>query len=92
MPPHNLKTSTLNANPNCQLSTLNSYPTMTKKKQLDQLQRLVSLIADDNELLSRANTFMQNLVDTRLEVHGKHDLSSQLQQTDKHTPREKPHQ
>ena len=51
---------------------------MTKKKQLDQLNRLVNLISDDNELLSRANDFMQSLVDSRVNVHGQHDLASQL--------------
>ena len=51
---------------------------MTKKKQIDQLNRLVNLISDDCELLSRASTFMQNLVDSRTVVNGKQDLSSQL--------------
>lgn len=51
---------------------------MTKKKKLDQLQRLVHLISDDNELLNRANTFMQTLVDSRMEVRGKRDISAQL--------------
>lgn len=52
---------------------------MTKKKQLDQLNRLVSLISDDTELLSRANTFMQNLVDSKMNVHGKYDISTKLE-------------
>lgn len=56
---------------------------MNKKKQLEQLQRLVKLIADDNELLSHANTFMQTLVDSKVNVHGKTDISSQLQQESK---------
>lgn len=51
---------------------------MTKKKQFDELQRLVHLISDDNELLNRANTFMQNLVDSKLAVRGKQDISTQL--------------
>ena len=56
---------------------------MNKKKQLEQLQRLVKLIADDNELLSHANTFMQTLVDSKVNVHGKTDISSQLHQESK---------
>jgi hypothetical protein len=51
---------------------------MEQKTQLDQLERLVQLIADDNELLNRANTFMQNLVNSRFDYRGKHDLSAEL--------------
>ncbi len=51
---------------------------MTKEKQIDQLNRLVNLISDDCELLSRASTFIQNLVDTKTVAHDKHDLASQL--------------
>ncbi len=51
---------------------------MTKKTQLDHLERLVSLISDDNELLSRANDFMQHLVSTKLDYRGQHDLAEQL--------------
>ncbi len=63
-----------------------------KKEQLDHLERLVSLIADDNELLSRANTFMQSLVDSRITVHGKQDLSTQLQQNARQRKGEERHQ
>jgi hypothetical protein len=51
---------------------------MTKKKQKEHLNRLVNLISDDCELLSRASTFMQNLVDSKTTAHGKQDLASQL--------------
>lgn len=64
---------------------------MTKKKQIDQLNRLVNLISDDCELLSRASTFMQNLVDSRTVVNGKQDLSSQLsEQAQKDAKNERP--
>jgi len=53
-------------------------PTMTNETQLDQLERLVQLIADDNELLNRANTFMQNLVNNRFDYRGKQDISAEL--------------
>ncbi|MBO7580667.1 MAG: hypothetical protein J6T38_04000 [Bacteroidaceae bacterium] len=51
---------------------------MEQKTQLDQLERLVQLIADDNELLNRANDFMQNLVNARFDYRGAHDLSAEL--------------
>ena len=51
---------------------------MTKEKQIDQLSRLVNLISDDSELLSRASTFIQGLVDSKTAAHDKHDLASQL--------------
>ena len=47
---------------------------MVQKAQLDQLERLVHLIADDNELLNRANNFMQNLVTTRFDYRGRTDM------------------
>ncbi|MBQ6749397.1 MAG: hypothetical protein IJR02_01345 [Bacteroidaceae bacterium] len=56
---------------------------MKKKEQVDQLQRLVHLISDDNELLSRASTFMQHLVDIKFEVYGNQDISAQLQRKGK---------
>ena len=56
---------------------------MSKKKQLNQLNRLVHLIADDNELLSRASNFVHNLVDSRAQAHGKHDLALQLEQEER---------
>ena len=52
---------------------------MEKKQPLDELERLVRLISDDNELLSRASTFMQTLVDSKLDVHGKTDISAQIE-------------
>ncbi|MBR6036873.1 MAG: hypothetical protein IKP41_07975 [Bacteroidaceae bacterium] len=51
---------------------------MVQKAQLDQLERLVHLIADDNELLNRANNFMQNLVTTRFDYRGRTDISAEL--------------
>lgn len=64
---------------------------MTKNKQIDQLNRLVGLISDDSELLSRASTFMQNLVDSRTIVHGHQDLASQLNaQAQKDAKNERP--
>lgn len=60
---------------------------MTKEKQIDQLNRLVKLISDDRELLSRASTFIQGLVDSKTVAHNKHDLASQLgAQNDKPLP------
>lgn len=60
---------------------------MTKEKQIDQLNRLVKLISDDRELLSRASTFIQGLVDSKTVTHNKHDLASQLgAQNDKPLP------
>jgi hypothetical protein len=56
---------------------------MAKKTQLDQLERLVKLIADDNELLNRANDFMQHLVNTKLDYRGQQDLAEQLEAIDK---------
>ena len=51
---------------------------MEQKTQLDKLERLVQLIADDNELLNRANDFMQNLVNSKVEYRGVQDLSAEL--------------
>lgn len=56
---------------------------MEQKTQLDKLERLVQLIADDNELLNRANDFMQNLVNSRLDYRGKHDISAELAAKDR---------
>ncbi|MBR6974397.1 MAG: hypothetical protein IKH80_07215 [Bacteroidaceae bacterium] len=56
---------------------------MEQKTQLDQLERLVQLIADDNELLNRANDFMQHLVNTKFDYRGKHDLAADLAEKDK---------
>ncbi len=56
---------------------------MEKKQPLDELERLVRLISDDNELLSRASTFMQTLVDSKLDVHGKTDISAQIAEQEK---------
>ena len=53
-------------------------PTMAEETQFDQLQRLVHLIADDNELLNRANTFMQNLVNNKFDYRGRKDISAEL--------------
>lgn len=50
---------------------------MTKKKQLDELNRLVHLISDDNELLNRANSYIKTLVDN------KKDITSMLEKQDK---------
>jgi hypothetical protein len=47
------------------------------------LERLVQLIADDNELLNRANDFMQHLVNTKFDYRGKHDLAAELAEKDK---------
>lgn len=64
---------------------------MTKKKQTDQLNRLVNLISDDSEILSRASTFVQNLMDSKTTVHGKQDLASQLNaQAQKEAKNERP--
>ena len=51
---------------------------MTNETQLDHLERLVRLIADDNELLNRANDFMQNLVNGKFDYRGKQDISTEL--------------
>lgn len=51
---------------------------MEQKTQLDQLQRLVRLIADDNELLNRANDFMQTLVNGKFDYRGRQDISAEL--------------
>lgn len=51
---------------------------MTNETQLDQLERLVRLIADDNELLNRANDFMQNLVNNKFDYRGRTDISAEL--------------
>lgn len=51
---------------------------MAEETQLDQLERLVHLIADDNELLNRANTFMQNLVNNKFDYRGRKDISAEL--------------
>ena len=67
-----------------------TIPTMTNETQLDQLERLVQLIADDNELLNRANTFMQNLVNNKFDYRGKQDLSAELAAKEK--MREERHQ
>ena len=56
---------------------------MPKKEQLDHLQRLVHLISDDNELLSRANDFMQRLVNARYDALGAQDISAQLEAAEK---------
>lgn len=40
---------------------------LRKKKQLDELNRLISLIADDEELLSQANRYIQKLEESRFE-------------------------
>ena len=65
---------------------------MTKKKQLDELQRLVHLISDDNELLNHANTFMQTLVDSKFAVRGKQDISAQLVERNRQTGAGERHQ
>ena len=57
---------------------LSNNPTMAEETQFDQLQRLVHLIADDNELLNRANTFMQNLVNNKFDYRGRKDISAEL--------------
>ena len=51
---------------------------MAEETQFDQLQRLGHLIADDNELLNRANTFMQNLVNNKFDYRGRKDISAEL--------------
>jgi hypothetical protein len=56
---------------------------MSENSQLDHLQRLVHLISDDNELLSRANDFMQSLVNGRYDTRGTQDISAQLQKAEK---------
>ncbi|MBR1667479.1 MAG: hypothetical protein IJ693_04265 [Bacteroidaceae bacterium] len=54
---------------------------MTNNQNLDELNRLVRLISDDNELLSRANTFMKSLVDN------KKDITVQLEELERtHKP------
>lgn len=63
---------------------------MEHQSELDKLERLVRLIGDDNELLSRANTYMQNLLNSKMDYHGKQDLSAELAAKDKH--KEEKHQ
>ena len=63
---------------------------MTNETQLDQLQRLVRLIADDNELLNRANDFMQTLVNGKFDYRGREDISAELAAKEK--KREEKHQ
>ena len=63
---------------------------MMNETQLDHLERLVQLIADDNELLNRANDFMQTLVNNKFDYCGKQDLSVLLAAKDK--KREERHQ
>ena len=65
-------------------------PTMTNETQLDQLQRLVRLIADDDELLNRANNLMQNLVNGKFDYRGREDISAELAAKEK--KREEKHQ
>ena len=65
----------------CSRITLN-ITTMANETQLDQLERLVRLIADDNELLNRANDFMQNLVCGKFDYRGRTDISAELAETD----------
>ena len=48
------------------------------------------MIADDNELLNRANDFMQHLVNTKFSYRGKQDLSAEL--TEKDQKKEEKHQ
>ena len=57
--------------------------TMAEKTQLDQLERLVRLISDDNELLNRANDFMQNLVNAKFDYRGRTDIAAELAARDK---------
>lgn len=38
---------------------------MSKKKKLDELQRPIGLIADDEELLSQANRYIKKLGESR---------------------------
>lgn len=56
---------------------------MPTKEKLDHLKRLVHLISDDNELLNRANDFMQRLVNTKYEYRGAQDISTQLEAAEK---------
>ena len=62
---------------------------MNKKQKLDHLNRLVKLISDDNELLNRANDFMQTLVNNTVNVHGKSDISSELKKQERGNSSEK---
>lgn len=57
--------------------------TMAERTQLDQLERLVRLISDDNELLNRANDFMQNLVNAKFDYRGRTDIAAELAARDK---------
>lgn len=46
---------------------------MFKRKKLDRLNRLVHLVSDENELLSRVSGFMQHIIDN------KNDITAKLQ-------------
>lgn len=50
---------------------------MNKEQTIDELERLVRLISDDNELLNRANNFMKHLADS------KNDITAQLEEREK---------
>lgn len=56
---------------------------MAKKKQIDELNRLVRLISDDNELLNRANSYMQHLVDSKKDISSMLTLQEKLQKSER---------
>ena len=59
---------------------------MNKKQTIDELNRLVRLISDDNELLNRANDFMRHLVEN------KNDITAQLEERERVEKAERKHQ
>lgn len=59
---------------------------MMNKSQKDELSRLAQLISDENELLSRANDVVRNL------INNKNDITGQLELQMKRELREGRHQ
>ena len=59
---------------------------MMNKSQKDELSRLAQLISDENELLSRANDVVRNL------INNKNDITGQLELQMKRELREDRHQ
>lgn len=44
---------------------------MSKTKQMEELKRLIKLISDDEELLIKANHYMQKLEETKSDLQQK---------------------
>lgn len=59
---------------------------MMNKSQKDELSRLAQLISDENELLSRANDVVNNL------INNKKDITAQLERRMKTQLKEDRHQ